>query len=325
MVENPNFFIDALFQRWYANRMTAFLQVFQSHKTAVLGGLVALALVVLVIAVGLSCGPADTATPAADSDGVTASSAKQATSSPVITWTPRSLEETVEAGTTETVPVSFVAAKDLSDVTVRVVPELEPYVSVSPATLSSVAAGQPITLTVEISSPVTAIPGTIEGTIQIRQSGQNTIARPLSTAVRIVWSEFQSAELGFSIAYPPTYIAVSDYENSKVGFSQSHEAFQQGIAAILTVRSGELPPGASLHDWIETLGMADSGIEELTVGSRQFSKWSEFMGDELGNLTSYGAELPQGKFIIVSTPSSSLAGSQAFEAILSSIDTDLSQ
>jgi hypothetical protein len=74
---------------------------------------------------------------------------------PVISWVPESLNETVLAGETKTVSVSFTTSEDLGAVGIRVVPELEPYVTTNPTSFTSITAGQTINL--DISLPDTFI------------------------------------------------------------------------------------------------------------------------------------------------------------------------
>src|SRR5262249_38732936 len=101
---------------------------------------------------------------------------------PSISWSPASVSETILAGETKTVPVSFIASENVSSVNVRVFPELQPYVQVSPSTFASIQKGQTVNLTITIASAATSLPGAFNGTIQLRSgSGKNqtTFAKPL--------------------------------------------------------------------------------------------------------------------------------------------------
>src|SRR3989442_10946110 len=56
---------------------------------------------------------------------------------PTITWTPASIIQKISAGQSKTVPVSFSASENISNVVVRVVPELQTFVQVAPASFGS--------------------------------------------------------------------------------------------------------------------------------------------------------------------------------------------
>ena len=110
---------------------------------------------------------------------------------PVISWVPELVNETVLAGETKTVTVSFTASEDLGAVEVRVVPELEPYVTTNPTSFQSIVAGQAVNLDVTFSAPADSLPKVVEGTIQIRNVGRppRTFARPLPVATTVFTGE----------------------------------------------------------------------------------------------------------------------------------------
>jgi hypothetical protein len=106
---------------------------------------------------------------------------------PVISWVPESVSETILAGETKTVSVSFTASEDLGAVEVRVVPELAPYVSTNPTSFPALVAGQETNIEIIISAAADAPPQTVDGTIQIRNAGQppRNFAQPLPVIISI--------------------------------------------------------------------------------------------------------------------------------------------
>lgn len=118
-----------------------------------------------------------------------------------ISWNTSSLNETVLAGKTVTIPVSFTASRDLGNVAVDVVPQLAPYVSVSPSTISNLSAGQAGTIQVTLAPPATMAPQTLDGTIHIK-NGKRSIAKPLSTMLVVTWETYTDTETGTSFSYP---------------------------------------------------------------------------------------------------------------------------
>jgi hypothetical protein len=136
----------------------------------------------------------------------------QAPAEPTINWTPSSVNQTILAGKTQRLSVSFTASENVSNVNVRVVPELVPYVQASPAVFANIAKGQPVTLGLTISSPATSLPGIFQGTIQLKNgTGANakTFARPLPVEVDIVWQTFTDTTTNVSFALPPVLASIA--------------------------------------------------------------------------------------------------------------------
>lgn len=133
--------------------------------------------------------------------------AAPAAGAPPVSWTPSFLEETVVAGETLTVPVTFTASRNLSDVVVRVAPELADVVVVSPDALGDVQKGETRELNVVMAPAVTLSPEVLDGAIQLRHSGHppKVYAKPLPTTVVVQWP---SASIdGVSFSHPATWQA----------------------------------------------------------------------------------------------------------------------
>lgn len=136
---------------------------------------------------------------------------------PSVTWTPSSVTQTIPAGGSTTIPVSFTASKKLSNAVVRVVPEIEPFVQVNPVLLGNVANGQTVNLGIIVSAPTNSPPGTLHGTIQLRSGGKahKTFAKPLPVTIVVSGATVGpeggtvTGADGTSITLPPGAI---DYE-----------------------------------------------------------------------------------------------------------------
>src|SRR3989442_2467574 len=110
-----------------------------------------------------------------------------ALAAPTIQWSQAGVTSSVTQGSSKTVSVSFVSTEDLSNVSVSIVPALAPYVSASPVSFGSIAAGSTVTVKLTFSAPGNATVGTVDGTLHLRDSGQSkrTYARPLPVTVNI--------------------------------------------------------------------------------------------------------------------------------------------
>ena len=84
-----------------------------------------------------------------------------AEAAPSITWTPNSITRSILAGQSVQVPVSFISSENLSNVVVRVVPELQPYVKTTPTSFANLVKGQTVNLGLTISALSNSLPQTI--------------------------------------------------------------------------------------------------------------------------------------------------------------------
>ena len=108
---------------------------------------------------------------------------------PAVTWTPSSVNQIILPGGTDTVSVSFTASRNLSNVSVYVVPELQAHVAVTPSDFGSINKGETKTLQLSLSVPLAdPLLGSFVGlgTVHL-QSGngasQKTYARPLPVSI----------------------------------------------------------------------------------------------------------------------------------------------
>jgi len=107
---------------------------------------------------------------------------------PTIAWTPSSITETFLPGESQTYPASFIASENVNNVVLRVVPELQPFVQVSPSSLASITKGQTVNLNVVVSAPVDSLPKVVDGVIQVWSGvgAPTTFAEPLPVTVSVV-------------------------------------------------------------------------------------------------------------------------------------------
>lgn len=169
---------------------------------------------------------------------------------PKIEWTPASVEIAVSQGQRQPVPVDVTASEDVTgEVTVRVVPELEPYVSVSPTSFAGLTAGQKqtveITATTESDSPL----GTFDGTIQLR-SGNKNLAKPLPVVLTVL----EAAPLPFvptgSMPAPRFAHTATLLKNGKVliaGGSRERNTDQLASALIYDPETEVFTPTGSMN------------------------------------------------------------------------------
>lgn len=113
---------------------------------------------------------------------VVASSA--ALAAPPIRWEPHRLEVEIGSGILEPVEVTFHASQALDDLTVEVVPELEPFLSVQNPTIPTIERGGEHTVRLSPYIPPETPEGVYEGVLRLRR-GRRTLARPLPVVVTV--------------------------------------------------------------------------------------------------------------------------------------------
>jgi hypothetical protein len=187
---------------------------------------------------------------------------------PTVSWSPASIYQSVGAGQSTTTTATFTATEDASNVAVRVVPALAPYVSVTPTSFSSIAKGMSYPVNIAVAASATAPLGTTTGTIQLKQ-GSATIAKPLPVSVDVVWPTFDGGQdLGFSIQYPPGWnvqpsgvgVELRGYVNNDM--DEPHYMFET------LFRTGVNPDQLPLATWfVQYLPDLQSLVESTTTGS----------------------------------------------------------
>lgn len=142
--------------------------------------------------------------------------AQPAPAKPPITWEPSAINETVIAGESLAVPVTFTTSRDIQHVELRVVPELAEVVSVEPTEIAG-SAGSTHSLTLILTADSEMLPTTLEGTIQLRDRDGTgrTIARPLPIEVEIRWPSVSVG--GATLAVPPGLVTKSNDDSLAVG------------------------------------------------------------------------------------------------------------
>ncbi len=109
-------------------------------------------------------------------------------SAPGVTWNPAALSATVVPGSSISTSATFTANKDLSNVEIRVVPELKPFLTVSPTSFGFLSDGESRVVDITMSVPSGTSPGSVDGTVHIMAAGGGgnaTVAKPLPVDLNI--------------------------------------------------------------------------------------------------------------------------------------------
>ena len=174
-----------------------------------------------------------------------------------ITWTPSAVSETILAGETKNVPVSFTSSESLGNVVVRVVPELQPYVQVTDS-ITGISKGQTVILNLRISAAASTPPGVIEGTIQVRSnSGKNArnFAKPLPITFNIAWKLLQEDVLSYTLRYPGAWTVATSTSGAVEIFGRVSEGGtpnpgeMAGMCKVM-LTSHENAARLSVSDWL---------------------------------------------------------------------------
>lgn len=104
-----------------------------------------------------------------------------------ITLNPASLYTVLGDSLSTNQTISFTSKEALEDITLWVVPELQPYVSVEPASFPVINAGETYEFTVTSEIPEGTFPGNWNGTIHFRD-GKRTKAKPLPVSLEVLYT-----------------------------------------------------------------------------------------------------------------------------------------
>jgi hypothetical protein len=106
----------------------------------------------------------------------------KASAGPVVNWEPNKFEITQIQGTQSIHVIKAKFTEELHDIIVRVVPAIQPFVSVSPASIGVIQRDDNLELTITVNVPPDANVGEYDGVIQLRQAtvgeNQRVIAKP---------------------------------------------------------------------------------------------------------------------------------------------------
>ena len=83
-------------------------------------------------------------------------------------WNPKKIQQVIQAGDTLNLTASFVSDERLENVDVWSVPELQPFISVSPNSFAIIEANTSYNINLLISIPVSTALGLIDGTIHLK-------------------------------------------------------------------------------------------------------------------------------------------------------------
>lgn len=112
-----------------------------------------------------------------------------ASARPAITWEPSKLKIEQAQGTQSTHKVTIKSTKKLQALILRVVPELQPWVSTVPISTRNLKKEDSIEITVKINIPPDAKVGKYDGVIQLRhvfsEKKKKTISKPLPVVLTI--------------------------------------------------------------------------------------------------------------------------------------------
>jgi hypothetical protein len=108
---------------------------------------------------------------------------------PAFDWRPNKLNIEQMQGTQSTHTVSFTASEDVQGVVARIVPSLQKWVTIAPATIGDIQKGQTVQMVIAINVPQNESIGTHGGVIEFRlnQAGkpQKNLAKPLPINLKI--------------------------------------------------------------------------------------------------------------------------------------------
>lgn len=155
-------------------------------------------------------------------------------------WGVSPINVVIEQGDSVDRIVTLTANKDLGDIRFDVVPELQPYVSVSPEVVANVAAGDLVVVTLSVTATFDSPVGTFAGTLKAKAE-KKTLAKPLPLSVTIIEptlpDDTGSSVIGTSGGVVATSSGAASVEIPEGALSS---------ATTITIESGAATPPAEL-------------------------------------------------------------------------------
>jgi len=139
---------------------------------------------------------------------------------PTIQWDPKVVEQTIgNGGVVDSLWVTFTSSRNLEQVDLWVVPELQSMVKVEPNHFDTVIANEGYDVRVYFSIPPGMVTGLHEGTIHLRQ-GRKTISKPLPVRVTVEYGNIVIPESTRVLSESTTqYLYPVPEDKSKVTFA----------------------------------------------------------------------------------------------------------
>jgi len=202
-----------------------------------------------------------------------------------VNWSSPSVSVLVGAGGNLTLPITLTSQGNLTGINIEAVPALAPFLTIQPASFSSVSSGQTRQLSLVFSVATNSPLGIYNGTVHVRM-GNRTIPQPLEVTLTITTNPL-------SILIPPTFqlngqisalggpVNLNNFDNNYM-----HGGFVPAGGADIDITSVPMPQIA-LGDFItnELQGAVITSSSSVAVAGRQADE--VFYTDNFGPALSY--------------------------------------
>ncbi len=232
-------------------------------KSVVLVGALALVVVgVSLFVLGREPSPSPTPSPASLSATFAA-----ATTQPKITWSTTSINVILSPGESTSSDLTFTSSQTLTNVTLSVVPQIAPFVTVQPNSIPSLATNQAQAVHLSIALATTTKFGTYDGTLQLK-SGTTTFPQTVKVSIN-VWMNYTDTSLGLQFKVPSfsstTRFNVEQASDRSIVDFQLLDPSLQEFFSVFEIVLYANPSRESLQQWFEA--NVDSGGILATNGT----------------------------------------------------------
>jgi hypothetical protein len=187
---------------------------------------------------------------------------------PTISWSTGTISISMLQGTLKTLSVSFVAADDLHNVNIFIVPELDSYITPLAAHFADIVSGTNYEIVLRISVPESTLAGMYNGVLQLRSgtSPPTVFARPLPIALTV--EESSSNFIPAEIAFPSLDRVIAEtasgpfYAANEVLVAVAPETTEEQIRN-LAVAEGATFLGQEVFSRTYQLHLPFSGLREV--------------------------------------------------------------
>src|SRR6266849_660615 len=190
-----------------------------------------------------------------------------ASSQPKITWSTTSINVILSPGESTSSDLTFTTSQKLTNVILSVVPQIAPFVTVQPSSISSLASNQTQSVHLSIAIATAAAFGTYDGTLQVK-SGTTTFPQTVKVTVN-VWHTY-TARFGLTIKYPPGWSTFTSTDQVVFSSTGRLPSTEDDLGDDVEIVAEANPANISPSEWVQNhfgIDISQLALTDVVTGS----------------------------------------------------------
>ncbi|MDT8067958.1 MAG: S8 family serine peptidase [Terriglobia bacterium] len=220
------------------------------------------------------------------------------------TWSPSQISATVPSGTVQVTEATLSVSSAVTNVHISVVPELAPFVTVSPSSFSGIGAGESRTIAVFIAIPKVT-KANPKGTIHLsaRDRTGRTFGRPLPVSIRVTQPSLWTIPDVLTVPSPDRVVTEPDLRGIQFVSDEVNIYFKEGTTKDIVTGVVASIGGVFLG------GIPELGMYQVRVQTNSFDGISSLIGLlQLQSSVDFGTHtVLSDSFVIPNDPGTSMS------------------